>query len=101
MNQADYTATQTGTSQASRVLECLRAARGQWVPMPDLARAGSGKLNGFCIVHSRVSDLRKLGHFIAHKDERRDRQCRSFYMLCESAAEVERVVGELVAPVEN
>jgi hypothetical protein len=46
-------------SDAERVLRILRDARGAWVP--DLYRRTG------CMVHSRISDLRRRGHNIESK----------------------------------
>lgn len=43
-------------TQCEAILEKLKAARGQWVPMPELAEAA-----GAYAVHSRIADLRKQG----------------------------------------
>lgn len=51
-------------SQTARILIRLRQTPGEWVPMPELARIGSGKPNGFCMVHSRIADLRRAGYEI-------------------------------------
>lgn len=40
-------------SQCAKILEVLRAAGNDWVPMPELVRA-SGSYN----IHSRVDELR-------------------------------------------
>lgn len=56
-----FTARGGGGSQADRILARLQTAAGAWVPMPELAAVGSGSPHGFCMVHSRVADLRKRG----------------------------------------
>lgn len=65
-------------SQEDKILECLRAARGRWVPMPKLA-AYSGSMN----IHTRIDGLRQKGFGIEnHQERRRDTRSRdSFYRL--------------------
>jgi len=46
-------------TQAQAILARLRAARGDWVPMPELAAC-----SGAYAVHSRIAELRRLGHHI-------------------------------------
>ncbi len=53
-------------SQSSVILDILIALRGRWVSMPDLATASGGYA-----VHSRIAELRKHGHVIENKVERR------------------------------
>lgn len=65
-----------GPTQNERVLAALVAASGEWVPMPDLVRA-----SGAYAVHSRVSDLRRMGHRIDHRNQWRDGTCCSEYRL--------------------
>ena len=79
MTQTTYTATGLGTSHCARILTALESQRGQWVPMPSLSQAGNP--GGFCMVHSRVADLRKRGHVIAHRNEHRPGCVASFYRL--------------------
>ena len=74
MTQREYSG--LGTSQCARILGALEAARGAWVPMPELAAA-----SGAYAVHSRVAELRSWGHVIEHRNERRGRTVRSFYRL--------------------
>lgn len=68
-------------SQCDRILEHLQARAGQPVPMPELARVGTGKPHGFCMVHSRIADLRARGHVIDQTQERVGGQYHSFYTL--------------------
>jgi hypothetical protein len=67
-------------TQCDAILETLKAARGEWVSMPYLARV-SESLN----IHSRVDELRqKRGLNIENKlehDEVRRRRKTSFYRL--------------------
>ena len=71
----------TGKSQAARILKVLMANRRKWVPMGWLARVGSGRVYGFCMVHSRIADLRRAGHNIENKVERNSGQAHSYYQL--------------------
>lgn len=66
------------STQNERVLARLRQSLGDWVPMPTLAMS-----SGAFAVHSRVSDLRKQGHRIEQKSERKSgsRANHSFYRL--------------------
>jgi hypothetical protein len=54
-----------------------------WVPMPTLAKSGSGSDDGFCMVHSRIADLRADGYVIEQRSEREGRKTKSFYRLVE------------------
>lgn len=65
-----------GPSQAERVLARLRQSEGQWVPMPALAAA-----SGAYAVHSRISDLRRAGHRVEHRNHWADGICCSEYRL--------------------
>lgn len=71
-----HTITATGVSQCDAILECLSNRKGEWLSMPCLV-GYSGSYN----VHSRISDLRKRGHRIEHRNEHHGRQVRSFYRL--------------------
>lgn len=64
----------SGATQNERILTVLES--GEWVAMPDLCRA-SGSYN----VHSRISDLRKNGHDIEHRQKRDGRTVCSEYRL--------------------
>ena len=71
-------------SQEGRILAALRAANGREIPMPELARIGSGNPDGFCMVHTRIDGLRHKGFNIpAPREERVDGQRRTFYRLIE------------------
>lgn len=67
-------------SQCELILQALQAARGEWVPMPQLA-AESESLN----VHTRIDELRhKRGLNIENRTESdpdRPRRRKSFYRL--------------------
>lgn len=76
MNQTEFNAGGTGLSQCDLVLAELRRTPGRWLPMPALAAACGGYA-----VHSRVSDLRKRGHQIEHRNERHGKTVHSFYRL--------------------
>ena len=69
------------TSQTTRILSHLLRRRGIWCAMYELARVGSGSKTGFCMVHSRIADLRKRGHDISNKVVTFDRQQFSYYRL--------------------
>ncbi len=79
--QPTFTHHRAGKTQCDRILELLQERIGQPVPMPELARVGAGSPNGFCMVHSRVADLRKQGHTIGQHGERKDGVNLSFYTL--------------------
>lgn len=82
MNQTQYHDSGTGDSQCDRILQRLLETRGQEVAMPELARIGAGQEHGFCMVHSRIADLRARGWNIPKaRVEKRDRQMHSFYRL--------------------
>ena len=78
MTQHEHAATGSGQSQCMAILGELVVQRGQWVPMPDLARIAGGYA-----VHSRIADLRKRGHRIESKQERRpgSRKVWSYYRM--------------------
>lgn len=62
-------------TQCDRILAELRRAQGDWVAMPHLAA-----VSGAYAVHSRISDLRKLGLDIEVKIEG-TRPKQSYYRL--------------------
>lgn len=72
-----------GWTQCERIRRRLKAARGAWVRMPTLARVGAGSPQGFCIVHSRIADLRGRGIQIEQRSEWHNGRCLSFYRLVE------------------
>lgn len=75
---------QIGGTQCLRILNRLRQARGAEVSMPELARIGAANGEGFCMVHSRIADLRKLGHDIPPaRTHRVEGKVHSFYRLIE------------------
>lgn len=76
MTQRDHAASGAGTTQCGAILARLEAAKGDWVPMPELAKA-----SGAFAVHSRVADLRSWGHAIEQRSKRDGRKVRSFYRL--------------------
>lgn len=69
-------AARRGPSQAELVLWRLRESKGEWVPMPDLARVSRAYA-----VHSRVAELRGRGHQIEHRNRWVDGVCCSEYRL--------------------
>lgn len=50
---------EAGDTQCELILARLEAARGAWVPMPELCR-----ISGSLAVHSRIADLRERGYRI-------------------------------------
>jgi hypothetical protein len=72
-----------GWTQAQRIRRRLTVARGAWVPMFTLARVGAGDPQGFCMVHSRVADLRRAGLVVEQRSEWEGGRCKSFYRLVE------------------
>jgi len=96
MNQRAYQRSGSGRSQCARILAHLEANKNQWVSMPILARIGSGSPNGFCVVHSRISDLRKQGHDIQHSNKHEGQQIHSAYKLLSVVATEESTTKEPV-----
>lgn len=78
MTQSEHAATGASISQCYAILGELILRRGEWVPMPDLAR-----ISGAYAVHSRIAELRRRGHRIDAKQERRPgtRKVWSYYRL--------------------
>ena len=78
MTQPEHAATGAGLSKCDAILATLTRWEGQWVSMPDLARIAGGYA-----VHSRIADLRKRGHRIDWKQERKpgSRKVWSYYRL--------------------
>jgi len=72
-----HPSTAAGTSQCDLILARLKRTPGEWVPMVALARTARAYA-----VHSRISDLRLLGHTIYHRNERTGKKVRSYYLLC-------------------
>lgn len=83
VSQLEFETERRGATQNQRVLARLQSSPGQWVAMPELARAGAANPEGFCMVHSRIADLRRAGHVIEQRSERDDgsRMVKSFYKL--------------------
>lgn len=71
-----HTSKPAGQSQCDKILRHLQANAGDWIGMPQLVRI-SGSYN----IHSRIADLRKRGHQISHKNERRNGEVHSYYRL--------------------
>lgn len=66
-------------SQADLILQALQAAKGEWVPMPQLGQAGES-MN----VHSRINELRDRGLHIENKqtpNPDKPRRRLSFYRI--------------------
>jgi hypothetical protein len=74
LSQEEFAAVGSGPSQCDLILATLLTAPGHWFDMRHL-----GNVSGSRNVHSRVSDLRKRGHSIEHRNERHGRQCWSFF----------------------
>lgn len=70
-------------TQTNRIYRRLTNARGAWVPMFILARVGAGDPQGFCIVHSRIADLRRKGLVIEQQSKWEGGRCKSSYRLVE------------------
>lgn len=90
-------------SQCEKIATVLLARRGEWVAMTDLWQA-----SGAFAVHSRISDLRKGGMSIDHRNERAaNGVTHSFYRLLtdEQAAartqSADRELGEYLAGEEK
>lgn len=76
MNETSHTSAEAGCSQCDRILSLLTEANGEWVAMPFLSLK-SRSLN----IHSRIADLRKRGHSIAHENRYVGKDVHSFYKL--------------------
>jgi hypothetical protein len=63
-------------AQNELILAVLAAVPGEWVPMPELARAG-----GCYAVHSRVANPREMGHRIECRIQQEGRIKHSSYRL--------------------
>lgn len=72
----DHSSLESGNSQCACILAELQAYPNQWLSLGRL-HVASGSMN----VHSRISDLRKRGHTILHKNTRKGRMVQSFYQL--------------------
>lgn len=81
MNQKTYRRRNLGRTQCERIERYLAKYEGRWIGMPTLARVGAGSPQGFCIVHSRISDLRERGLRIEQESRREAGRCASFYRL--------------------
>jgi hypothetical protein len=69
-----HTNATAGGTQCELILAALES--GEWVPMPTLALV-SGSYN----VHSRISDLRKAGFQIEHRNQHEGRTIKSEYRM--------------------
>ena len=75
MTQTEFSLKARGPSQCDKILDRLISY--MWVPMPELWR-----VSGAFAVHSRISDLRKQGYKIEHRNERaEDGTVMSYYRL--------------------
>jgi hypothetical protein len=81
MKQKTYRRRQAGQTQCERIENYLAKRAGRWIAMPHLARVGAGTPQGFCIVHSRISDLRERGLQIDQESRWVEGRCLSFYRL--------------------
>lgn len=81
MNQTEFVKTGAGATQNEIVLRLLEMRRGDWVGLTELVEAGGGYA-----VHSRVADLRREGHVIENRTERKGRRRVSSYRYCGCAA---------------
>ena len=72
----DHPSIEAADTQCAAILQALQSAQGQWVSMLHLHRV-SQSFN----VHSRIADLRKRGHQIENKTDRRGRTVLSSYRL--------------------
>ena len=75
-DQLEFAASTQAESQCDKLLRALKSEAGQWISLPSLVYATGG-----FAVHSRISDLRKAGHMIDHKNERAEGKTHSFYRL--------------------
>ena len=71
-----HTCQAAGLSQSDLILRHLELHRGSWVPMPELVEV-SGSYN----VHSRVSDLRRRGIEVLHRQHHEGNKIHSFYRI--------------------
>jgi len=71
-----HTSKPKGASQCANIFQRLAQFQGKWISMLDLHR-----ISGSFVVHSRISDLRKSGHTIEHKNERINDKIHSYYKL--------------------
>ena len=81
MNQKTYRRQNLGRSQCDRIARYLAKYEGRWIAMPKLARVGAGSPQRFCMVHSRIADLRKQGLRIEQESRRILGRVASFYRL--------------------
>jgi hypothetical protein len=86
-----------GSSQAMLILGRLLATPNEWVSVWELH-----EVSGALAVHSRISDLRKLGYPIDHKNvhPKGKTTIHSFYRINTDAA-VSPLPGEKVAPTAS
>lgn len=79
---------QRHVSQVAKILARLRQTPGEWVGMFELYQ-----VSGSMAVHSRISNLRELGHDIDQENRRKGTQIHSFYRL--------KVVPQVGAPATS
>ena len=62
-------------TQRTRILDLLVAARGGWVSLPEILACGAAQYG------ARLHELRRLGHRIDNRTERRDGKRNSYFRL--------------------
>jgi hypothetical protein len=62
-------------TQCERILEVLRDANGEWVPLPKILALGIAQYN------ARIFQLRAAGHDIENRTEEVDGETHSWYRL--------------------
>lgn len=74
-------------AQQERILRVLKAARGQWVPLPEIMKPpdGQGSIGQY---NSRIWDLRQVGHQIENMKERVGKETHSWYRLITEGQQV-------------
>lgn len=78
-SQSTFNTEADATSQNAKILARLQAQVGVddgFVGLPEL-----GNVSGSWAVHSRIADLRRLGHDIRNRTRWNAGRCRSFYRL--------------------
>jgi hypothetical protein len=76
MNQHTHTLGKFARTQNGRILAVLEEAQPHWVGMPRLVET-----SGSYAVHSRISDLRRMGYAIEQRSLRDGRKVWSYYRL--------------------
>jgi hypothetical protein len=81
---SQHPSTETGISQADKILASLQLHSGSWVGLIHLAA-----ISGSMAVHSRIADLRARGLTIEHRNERVGRMIHSSYRLIQPSGQAE------------